>query len=425
MARSPLTTIAAVTVGLVVTVAVGLLGPLGRTMQAEQAVVTPPAAVIPAADADAAADGLRAAELRPDTLQADELRAGVLAADDARIAALTSGDAEALAEWLADDLRYVHSSGTVDTKDSFLDLVRSGTSRYTAYEPLERLVRFPAPGVALDSGRARLRVETPQGPVEAVFHYLACWRQEADGWRFTAWQSARPPRSPAPPAFSVEFDGSPVPAARDPGVHFGTGWRDLEEDDFEQVNCAADTWTWRDGVVHCTGQPVGVIRTKRSLANLELSLEWRHLTDGGNSGVFLWAPPEAFAELTPGRLPRGGIEVQILDHGFRHKYEAAGNRKSDWFSTDGDVFPVGTSTMTPFPPTSPDGSRSFPSASHTRGSPAWNHYYVRAINGEVRLWVNGHEVSGGNACVPAVGHLCLESDGAPVEFRRLRIRELP
>ena len=36
----------------------------------------------------------------------------------------------------------------------------------------------------------------------------------------------------------------------------------------------------------------------------------------------------------------------------------------------------------------------------------WNHYYVRAINGEVRLWVNGEEVSGGTECHPATGLLC-------------------
>jgi ketosteroid isomerase-like protein len=374
-----------------------------RGGRAEQAVVSPPAAVP----------------------HREELAAEVLAADDARIAALTSGDVETLAGWLADDLRYVHSNGAVDTKESFLELVRSGRSRYAAYEPLERTVRFPAADVALDSGRARLRVETADGPIEATFHYLACWRRDVDGWRFTAWQSARPPQSPTPPAFSVTFDEPAVPSPLDPDAAFATGWRDLDEHDFEQVNCGPDTWTWRDGIVHCTGQPVGVIRTKRSLRNLELSLEWRHLTDGGNSGVFLWAPPEAFADLVPGKLPRGGIEVQILDHGYRVRYEAAGNRRGDWFSTDGDVFPVGTSTMTPFPPTSPDGSRSFPSAAHTRGSPAWNHYYVRASAGEVRLWVNGHEVSGGTRCEPAEGHLCLESEGAPVEFRRLRIRELP
>ena len=41
------------------------------------------------------------------------------------------------------------------------------------------------------------------------------------------------------------------------------------------------------------------------------------------------------------------------------------------------------------------------------------------------LWVNGEEVSGGTGCKPAAGYLCLESEGAPVEFRDLRIRELP
>lgn len=353
-----------------------------------------------------------------------DTEADVLAADDARIKALVAADVTALADRLADDLRYVHSTGTVDTKESFLELVRSGRSRYTAYAPLERVVRFPAPGIALDSGRARLRVETADGPIEAEFHYLAAWRHEAGGWKFFAWQSARAPKSPTPPAFAVTLDEPPVPGPDGAGA-FGTGWRDLGADDFERVNCADDTWTWKEGGLHCTGQPVGVIRTKRSLQNLELSLEWRHLAEGGNSGVFLWAPPEAFFGIEPGQLPRGGIEVQILDHGFRTRYEASGGRKGDWFSTDGDVFPVGTSRMVPFPPTSPNGSRSFPKAAHSRGSPAWNHYYVRAVEGEVRLWVNGHEVSGGTRCVPASGHLCLESEGAPVEFRRLRIRELP
>ena len=78
-------------------------------------------------------------------------------------------------------------------------------------------------------------------------------------------------------------------------------------------------------------------------------------------------------------------------------------RAADWFTTDGDVFPVGTSKMTPFPPTSPDGSRSFPSKKLSKGVGQWNHYYVRCINGEVRLWVNGEEVSGGNQLRAANG----------------------
>ncbi len=81
--------------------------------------------------------------------------------------------------------------------------------------------------------------------------------------------------------------------------------------------------------------------------------------------------------------------------------------------------------MKPFEPVSPKGSRSFPRKQLSLETPQWNHYYVRAINGEVRLWVNGEEVAGGSQCQPATGHLCLESEGAPVEFRDVRIRVLP
>ena len=69
--------------------------------------------------------------------------------------------------------------------------------------------------------------------------------------------------------------------------------------------------------------------------------------------------------------------------------------------------------------------RSFPRKHLSKGVGQWNHYYVRAINGEIRLWVNGQEVSGGTGAEPAFGYLYLESEGAPVEFRNLRIRELP
>ena len=34
-------------------------------------------------------------------------------------------------------------------------------------------------------------------------------------------------------------------------------------------------------------------------------------------------------------------------------------------------------------------------------------------------------ISAGTACQPATGFLCLESEGSPVEFRAMRIRELP
>ena len=206
----------------------------------------------------------------------------------------------------------------------------------------------------------------------------------------------------------------------------GPGWRALKGDHFVNVNCDPDTWTWTDALAQCKGKPIGVIRSSVLHTNFELVAQWRHLQPGGNSGIFVWATPESIKALEAGqgRLPTG-IEVQVLDHGYTAQYEKETRKKADWFTTHGDVFPTGSTKMKPFPPVSPGGERSFPRKNLSRGVGEWNHYYVRAINGEVRLWVNGEEVSGGTGIRPAWGYLCLESEGAPVEFKDIRMRELP
>jgi hypothetical protein len=203
------------------------------------------------------------------------------------------------------------------------------------------------------------------------------------------------------------------------------GFRNLTENDFSKVNSADDTWKWKNGVLLCSGEPVSVLRSTRQFRNFELVVEWSHQKPAGNSGVFVWATSESIEKLTAAGKPGlpSGIEVQILDHAFADKMKAAG-KATDWFGTHGDVFAVGVK-MKPFPPLSPNGSRSFPRKQLAKGHGEWNHYYIRAINGEVRLWVNGEEVSGGNGCDPAEGYLCLESEGSPIHFRKLRLRELP
>lgn len=210
-------------------------------------------------------------------------------------------------------------------------------------------------------------------------------------------------------------------------VGVGPGWRPLKEADFAHVNDDPDTWKFLDdrAEIHGKGTPVGVLRTRTPVKNFELVVEWRHMKSGGNSGVFAWVPEKALDGLKPGHLPRGGIEVQMLDHGYAEQYVKSTGKKPDWFTTNGDIFAVGESKMKPFPPLSPNGSRSFPTKNLSRGVNQWNHYYVRGLNGEIRLWVNGEEVSGGSECQPAEGYLCLEAEGSPTEFRNIRIRELP
>lgn len=229
--------------------------------------------------------------------------------------------------------------------------------------------------------------------------------------------------------------GNPMPKA----FITGEGWQPLTLADFVNVNGAPDTWTEQDGSIVCSGKPNGGARTKQPYTNFELVLEWKHHESAGNSGVFVWCPESAFTDLKAGELPRSGIEVQVLDLDYETNWLREKGKRSDWFTSHGDIFPVGASKMHPFTPeiSYEDGdgakfkvgngksSRSFPQKRLTRPAGQWNHYYIRAINGEVRLWVNGEEVNGGNGCVPAQGYLALESEGAKVEYRNLRLRVLP
>ncbi|MSU24423.1 MAG: DUF1080 domain-containing protein [Opitutus sp.] len=185
------------------------------------------------------------------------------------------------------------------------------------------------------------------------------------------------------------------------------------------INCAPETWSVRDGKIYCTGKPVGGLRTVRQYENFIVELEWRHLQRSGNSGFFAWGSPIN----APGVPFLRGIEVQILDHGYAEDFEKKNGKKADWFTTHGDVFAIHGATMNYVGKT--NGKRSFPTEDRSKPSPEWNHYRVVANHGSLRLHVNGKEISGGDNANYRKGYLALESEGAPVEFRNLRVKELP
>jgi len=192
------------------------------------------------------------------------------------------------------------------------------------------------------------------------------------------------------------------------------GWVDLfngkDLSNWVNVNCAPETWTVVDGVIRCTGKPIGALRTPRMYENFEMEVEWRHMKNAGNAGIFIWASPIA----AKGQPFLRAIEVQVLDHGY-------GNTKG--YTTHGDVFPIHGSTMVPLG--RHNGMRSFPSEERSKPSPEWNHYLITAKDGKLRLSVNGKEVSGGDDCNWRKGYVGLESEGSPTEWRKVRIRELP
>ena len=177
-----------------------------------------------------------------------------------------------------------------------------------------------------------------------------------------------------------------------------------------RVNTPADTWSVKDGMLICTGKPIGELRTDRMYQNFILELEWRHMKPGGNAGVFVWAD-----DITSRGVPfHRGVEVQVLENAY-------GNTRSH--TTHGDIFPIHGAKMVPI--NGRGGSRAFPTENRSKPSPEWNHYRIHCQDGEISLAVNGKVVTRGREASPRKGYICLESEGGIVHYRNIRIQELP
>ncbi|MDX1929627.1 MAG: DUF1080 domain-containing protein [Pirellulaceae bacterium] len=177
------------------------------------------------------------------------------------------------------------------------------------------------------------------------------------------------------------------------------------------VNTPPETWSVKDGMLVCTGKPIGELRTENMYHNFELELEWRHMVPGGNAGVFVWAD-----DITSRGVPfHRSVEVQVLENAY-------GNSQSH--TTHGDIFPIHGAKMTPINGRG-GGSRAFPTEERSKPSPEWNHYRIVCNDGNISLAVNGKVVTQGKEASPRKGYICLESEGGIVHYRNLRIKELP
>jgi hypothetical protein len=176
------------------------------------------------------------------------------------------------------------------------------------------------------------------------------------------------------------------------------------------VNTAPSTWSVSDGMLICSGKPIGELRTERMYQNFIMEVEWRHMKPRGNAGIFVWAD-----DITARGQPfHRSIEVQVLE-------DAYGN--SGGHTVHGDIFPIHGATMTPL--NGRGGSRAFPTEFRSKPSPEWNHYRIVCDDGNISLAVNGKVVTRGKEASPRKGYICIESEGGVVHYRNMRIKELP
>ncbi|ACU03820.1 3-keto-disaccharide hydrolase [Pedobacter heparinus] len=182
------------------------------------------------------------------------------------------------------------------------------------------------------------------------------------------------------------------------------------------VNTDKETWKREKELLVCSGKPIGVMRSEKLYENFILEVEWKHLEAGGNSGVFVWS------DAKPGennRLP-GGVEVQMLELDWVNINAKEGVQQPIAY-VHGELFGVGgVETI----PDTPRGTRSKSVENRCKGKGEWNRYQVVCVDGTIKLSVNGKFVNGISKSTVRKGYLCLESEGAPIHFRNLKVTVL-
>lgn len=157
----------------------------------------------------------------------------------------------------------------------------------------------------------------------------------------------------------------------------------------------AATWSVRDGVIHCTGSPVGYLRTTVPYENYTLCFQWRFPENGGNSGVLLHAsePDQVWPKSIEGQLESG---------------HAA------------DIWVIGG---TDFKEHTNKEDRRVPKreASNEKPLGEWNQYKAVCDGGTIELYINGLLQNRATECTVTKGFIGFQSEGTPIEFRDIHI----
>ncbi|HKH62723.1 MAG TPA: DUF1080 domain-containing protein [Flavitalea sp.] len=183
------------------------------------------------------------------------------------------------------------------------------------------------------------------------------------------------------------------------------------------VNTDPDTWKRNKDLLICSGKPIGVMRSENQYENFILEIEWKHMEAGGNSGVFVWSDARPDEK---SRLP-AGVEVQMLELDWVNQNVREGVTPPIAY-VHGELFGVGGVETVP---DNPRGTRSKSIENRCKGKGEWNSYTVVCVDGVIKLSVNGKFVNGISKSTVRKGYLCLESEGAEIQFRNLKIVKLP
>lgn len=188
------------------------------------------------------------------------------------------------------------------------------------------------------------------------------------------------------------------------------GWTELFDSKdligWNQVGGEKVTWGVDNGVLYTDGGGGGWLGVTREFANFELELEF-NVPAGGNSGVFLRSTLE-------GNPAYEGLEIQVLDDDTK----VFGDLKPWQFT--GSVYALVA-----------------PSKRASKAAGEWQKMYIRYEGFNIQVKLNGEEIVNSDISAfkdqakdhPGVlrttGYIGLQNHGSRLDYRNIRLRELP
>jgi hypothetical protein len=202
------------------------------------------------------------------------------------------------------------------------------------------------------------------------------------------------------------------------------GWTPFSMDAGSPVDA---TWTLADGVIKCSGKPNGYLRTEGSYRDYRLTVEWRWAgpapTDAKgkprnrNSGVLLHVQGE-------NKIWPKSLEAQLMETNAGDFYVINGVETAEL--TEAKAKAIAAAGENPEALKAAQINRRTPKKQPSSEKPVgeWNRYEITCAKDTVTLTVNGVPQNRATAVSVREGAICLQSEGAAIEFRNVKLEPL-
>lgn len=180
-----------------------------------------------------------------------------------------------------------------------------------------------------------------------------------------------------------------------------TGWVAIVPDAAKNNIKPESVWSVDNSILICKGNPVGYIRTDKKFTNYVLRVEWRFnpvTKKAGNSGVLLRMVGED-------KVWPKSVEAQLQS-----------GSADDFWNIDNYQMTVDASRT--------NGRNTKHTHAAERPIGEWNEYEIIVDKGDIALYVNGELLNSASNVEQNAGYICLQSEGAEIQFRSVRLVEL-